>query len=84
MRLQLHRAIVLIALGHVIMLAAPSRAGILTPAIFNIATNKHVTATATCGEGVNEPELYCKLTGSTADRETSNKANLIQVVDDSH
>jgi hypothetical protein len=53
---------------------------ILTPPYFNLVSNKRVIATATCGEDVNEPELYCKLTGSTAtDRETSNYANLIQV-----
>ena len=52
---------------------------ILTPPYFNLVSNKKVTATATCGEDVREPELYCKLTGSTAtDRETSNYANLIQ------
>ncbi len=53
---------------------------ILTPPYFNLVANKRVEATATCGEGINEPEFYCKLTGSTAtDRETSNYANLIQV-----
>lgn len=54
-------------------------AAILTPPYFNLVANKRVTATATCGEGVREPELYCKLTGSSAtDRETSSYANLIQ------
>ena len=53
---------------------------ILTPPYFNLVANKRVEATATCGEGIDEPEFYCKLTGSTAtDRETSNYANLIQV-----
>ena len=57
------------------------KAVILTPPYFNLVSNKRVTATATCGEDVREPELYCKLTGSTAtDRETSNYANLIQVI----
>jgi hypothetical protein len=52
---------------------------ILTPPYFNLVSNKRVTATATCGEGV-EKELYCKLTGSTAtDRETQSYTNLIQV-----
>ena len=56
-----------------------THAAILTPPYFNLVSNKPVTATATCGEGVDK-ELYCKLTGSTAtDRETQNYANLIQV-----
>lgn len=56
------------------------KAVILTPPYFNLVANKKVVATATCGEGVREPELYCKLTGSSAtDRETSSYANLIQV-----
>lgn len=55
-------------------------AGILTPPYFNLVTNKKVEATATCGEGIADPEFYCKLTGSTAtDRETSNFANLVSV-----
>ena len=59
----------------------PIESVILTPPYFNLVANKRVTATATCGEDVREPELYCKLTGSTAtDRETSNYANLIQVI----
>jgi len=54
---------------------------ILTPPYFNLVANKKVEATATCGEGINEPEFYCKLTGSTAtDKETSNYANLVQVI----
>ena len=69
--MKLHQAIVLIALGLMIMLAAPSRAGILRPPAFNIATNKKVYATATCGEGVDEPELYCNFPNSTAESETS-------------
>lgn len=53
---------------------------ILTPPYFNLVANKKVTATATCGEGVREPELYCKLTGSSAsDRESLSYASLIQV-----
>lgn len=56
-------------------------ADILVPPYFNLVANKKVEATATCGEGIDDPEIYCKLTGSTAsDRETSNYANLIQVI----
>lgn len=63
-----------------IKLLQSSNAVILTPPYFNLVANKKVEATATCGEGSNGPEFYCKLTGSTAtDRETSNYANLIQV-----
>lgn len=45
-------------------------AQILTPTYFNVASGKRITATATCGEGIPEPErgeLYCKLTGNTGD-----------------
>ncbi|CAF0881627.1 unnamed protein product, partial [Brachionus calyciflorus] len=62
-----------------ILIVKEIHCGILTPPYFNLVSNKRVTASATCGEGVREPELYCKLTGSSAtDRETSNYANLIQ------
>lgn len=64
----------------VVLAAHIAEAVILTPPYFNLVANKRVTATATCGEGVDR-ELYCKLTGSTAtDRETQNYANLIQVI----
>ncbi|KAL1455907.1 hypothetical protein WDU94_000672 [Cyamophila willieti] len=36
----------------------------LTPPLFNLAAGRRVTATATCGEGVEEPELYCYLVGA--------------------
>lgn len=73
MRLTVVVLFVLLA-GHIV------QAVILTPPYFNLVANKRVTATATCGEGVDR-ELYCKLTGSTAtDRETQNYANLIQVI----
>lgn len=32
--------------------------------MFNLAANRRVSASATCGEGVQEPELYCYLVGS--------------------
>ncbi|KAI5729364.1 hypothetical protein M8J76_001799 [Diaphorina citri] len=35
----------------------------LTPPMFNLAAGRRVFATATCGEGVEEPELYCNLVG---------------------
>ncbi|XP_069958976.1 laminin subunit alpha isoform X2 [Cherax quadricarinatus] len=49
----------------------PSQAQVLTPPYFNLAENRRITASATCGEGVPEPELYCKLVGANADRDAS-------------
>ncbi|CAG0878726.1 unnamed protein product [Darwinula stevensoni] len=49
----------------------------LTPPYFNLAEGRRVTATATCGEGVNEPELYCKLVGASVEKGDVN-INLIQ------
>ena len=37
---------------------------VLTPPYFNLAVRKQIEATATCGEGVDEKELFCKLTGA--------------------
>ena len=36
---------------------------VLTPPYFNLAQGRRIVASATCGEGVPEPELYCKLVG---------------------
>jgi len=41
----------------------------LTPPNFNLAVGRVVEATSTCGVGVTEPELYCKLTGANPDKE---------------
>ncbi|XP_013408769.1 laminin subunit alpha isoform X2 [Lingula anatina] len=38
---------------------------VLTPPYFNLAEGRKIVATATCGEDVSEPELFCKLTGAT-------------------
>ena len=46
-------------------------AQVLTPPYFNLAENRRITATATCGEGVAESEEYCKLVGANADRGSS-------------
>ncbi|GFO21134.1 laminin subunit alpha-3 [Plakobranchus ocellatus] len=35
---------------------------VLTPPTFNLAQNRRITATATCGVGVSEEELFCRLT----------------------
>uniref|UniRef100_A0A146MHL0 Laminin subunit alpha n=2 Tax=Lygus hesperus TaxID=30085 RepID=A0A146MHL0_LYGHE len=40
---------------------------VLTPPYFNIAEKRKVEASYTCGEDVQEPELYCKLVGATQD-----------------
>lgn len=37
---------------------------ILNPPTFNLAENRRINASYTCGEGVNEPEMYCKLVGA--------------------
>ncbi|XP_071537849.1 laminin subunit alpha isoform X2 [Panulirus ornatus] len=50
---------------------AGAAAQVLTPPYFNLAENRRITATATCGENVAEPELYCKLVGANADRDSS-------------
>jgi hypothetical protein len=36
---------------------------VLTPPYFNIAEKRKVTVNATCGEGVAQKEVYCKLVG---------------------
>lgn len=62
----------------VLLLACLERAVavILTPPYFNLAEGRRVTATATCGEDIVGPELYCKLVGANADRDVN--INLIQ------
>lgn len=45
----------------------PSHSEVLTPPYFNLAERRRVTATATCGEGVEEPELFCKLIGANSE-----------------
>ena len=49
---------------------------VLTPPYFNLAENRRITATATCGQDVPQAELYCKLVGASAQRE--HQYNLIQ------
>lgn len=53
-------------------------AEILTPPYFNLAEGRKITASATCGEGIEgpEPELYCKLVG--ANEENDVDVNVIQ------
>lgn len=49
---------------------------ILTPPYFNLAQGKNITASATCGEDTEGPELYCKLVGADAEHELN--INVIQ------
>ena len=51
----------------------------LTPPYFNLAAvSRSIAATATCGEGISEPqELYCHLTGALG-HEASDDVTLIQ------
>uniref|UniRef100_A0A0P4VVW3 Laminin subunit alpha n=1 Tax=Scylla olivacea TaxID=85551 RepID=A0A0P4VVW3_SCYOL len=68
------------SLAGVLWLAALvsyTTAQVLTPPYFNLAENRRITATATCGEGVAEPEEYCKLVGANADSGSS--TTLIQL-----
>ncbi|XP_063239907.1 laminin subunit alpha [Bacillus rossius redtenbacheri] len=57
--------------------AAARSSVILTPPYFNLAEGRRATASSTCGEGVEGPELYCKLVGANADGSDVN-INLIQ------
>uniref|UniRef100_T1HUR5 Laminin N-terminal domain-containing protein n=1 Tax=Rhodnius prolixus TaxID=13249 RepID=T1HUR5_RHOPR len=43
------------------------RAEVLAPPYFNIAGNRKVEASSTCGVGVEGQELYCKLVGASQD-----------------
>ncbi|KAK3929045.1 Laminin subunit alpha [Frankliniella fusca] len=68
--------IAVLALAVLAALVAEVHAEVLTPPYFNLATKRRVTATATCGEDSQGPELYCKLVGANADRDAN--INLIQ------
>jgi len=49
---------------------------VLTPPYFNIAEGRRITASSTCGEGIQDKaEWYCKLVGSTSDTDTPNIIN---------
>ena len=66
----------LLLLLVVALLAVTAQGVILTPPYFNLAAGRRIYATATCGEEIQEPELYCKLVGANADRDVN--VNLIQ------
>lgn len=48
----------------------------LTPPYFNLAEGRTITASATCGEGIEGPELYCKLVGANDEHDVD--VNVIQ------
>lgn len=48
----------------------------LTPPYFNLAEGRKITASATCGEGIEGPELYCKLVGANDEHDVD--VNVIQ------
>ncbi|CAG9836790.1 unnamed protein product [Diabrotica balteata] len=48
----------------------------LTPPYFNLAEGKNITASATCGEGIEGPELFCKLIGANSENDLA--VNVIQ------
>lgn len=56
---------------------AIARAELLTPPYFNLAEGRRVTATATCGEGIEGPELFCKLIGSYSPDLMTQRDNLL-------
>ncbi|XP_069164876.1 laminin subunit alpha isoform X2 [Procambarus clarkii] len=58
-------------LALLLLLLHNAAAQVLTPPYFNLAENRRIGATATCGEGEADPELYCHLVGANADRDAS-------------
>ncbi|XP_018320894.1 laminin subunit alpha [Agrilus planipennis] len=54
---------------------ANARSDELTPPYFNLAENRTIRASATCGEDTEGPELYCKLIGANAENDVN--VNLI-------
>lgn len=47
-----------------VVLISKSKSETLTPPYFNLAENKKIFASSTCGVDIDGPELYCKLVGS--------------------
>lgn len=70
-------ASVLRALLLLLMLSRQARSEVLTPPYFNLAEGRRITATATCGEGTQGPELYCKLVGANSERNVDYEGNLV-------
>ena len=53
-----------IAIVLVFLLVELSESQVLTPPYFNLAVGRTIQASSTCGQEVDETELYCKLTGA--------------------
>ena len=51
---------------------------VLEPPYFNLGYRKRISATSTCGEGVSEAELFCKLTGADSGNEAPRQFEVIQ------
>lgn len=51
----------------VVLVIAGAAVAELTPPYFNLAEGRQISATATCGEDTEEPELYCKLVGANTE-----------------
>lgn len=62
----------------VIALAVCNCRAELTPPYFNLAEGRQISATATCGVGVEEPELYCKLVGANTENDVHHNYSLVQ------
>lgn len=58
-----------VALVAILTCALVLDAKILTPPYFNLAEGRNITASATCGEDTDGPELYCKLVGANAEND---------------
>lgn len=56
-------AILALVLHNVVAVVQGQESIVLTPPYFNIAEKRKVTVNATCGEGVAQKEVYCKLVG---------------------
>lgn len=63
----------LLAVLNFIILQNSGHARVLTPPYFNLAEARRIYASATCGVGVAEPELFCRLTGATSDKEEARR-----------
>jgi len=61
----------------VLLLDRSAVSEVLTPPYFNLAEGRRITATATCGEGLQGPELYCKLVGANSERNVDYEGNLV-------
>jgi laminin alpha 3/5 len=60
---------------YLMMCTLQVEGAVLTPPYFNIAERRRIEATHTCGEGVERPELYCKLVG--ANQDSTNHDNIL-------